>query len=138
MPGFQARISTVHTQRRSVPAFPPGANRSRPEEQAFNIREVLRGSHGSVVIAGCGAQCIGVRHLTPDQIQKLIVEGLPGCEVEVSGDDGVHFEAIVISDLFEGKNRLARHRLVYATLGELMGNEIHALSLKTLTSAERS
>ena len=69
-------------------------------------------------------------------IQKLIETGLPGAEVQVYGDDGVHFEATVVSEAFRGKLPLARHRLVYATLGELMGGAIHALALKTSTPGE--
>lgn len=64
-------------------------------------------------------------------IEQMIREGLPGAEVTVSGDDGVHFEAVVRCSSFEGKSTLARHRMVYATLGKLMGNEIHALGLRT-------
>ncbi len=64
-------------------------------------------------------------------IAQMILKGLPGAEVVVSGEDGVHFEAVVKSTSFEGKPTLARHRMVYATLGELMGNEIHALGLRT-------
>jgi acid stress-induced BolA-like protein IbaG/YrbA len=64
-------------------------------------------------------------------IEQMIREGLPDAEVQVSGDDGVHFEAVVISPSFEGKTTLQRHRMVYATLGRLMGNEIHALGLRT-------
>ncbi len=74
--------------------------------------------------------------MTPDAIRQLIEQGLPGAQVRVFGDDGVHFEALVVSEAFHGKLPLARHRMVYATLGALMGNEIHALSLKTLTPAE--
>lgn len=69
-------------------------------------------------------------------IRKLIEQGLPGAEVEVRGDDGVHFEARVVHAGFAGKLPLARHRMVYATLGTLMGNEIHALALRTLTPDE--
>ena len=69
-------------------------------------------------------------------IRQLIEQGLPGARVAVQGDDGVHFEALVVSDAFRGKLPLARHRLVYATLGELMGGEIHALALRTLTPEE--
>ena len=69
-------------------------------------------------------------------IQHLIETGLPGANVEVSGADGVHFEARVVSSAFAGKPPLARHRMVYATLGELMGGAIHALALKTLTPDE--
>lgn len=64
-------------------------------------------------------------------IAQMIRTGLPDAEVDVSGDDGVHFEAVVRCASFAGKSTLQRHRLVYATLGELMGNEIHALGLRT-------
>jgi acid stress-induced BolA-like protein IbaG/YrbA len=70
------------------------------------------------------------------QIQQLIEAGLPGARAQVQGEDGVHFEAIVVADAFRGKLPLARHRMVYATLGERMGGEIHALSLRTLTPDE--
>lgn len=66
----------------------------------------------------------------------MIRQGLPDAKVTVSGDDGVHFEAEVISPSFAGKRTLQRHRMVYATLGRLMGNEIHALGLKTATPEE--
>ena len=69
-------------------------------------------------------------------IHHLIQQGLPEAVIEVQGADGVHFEAHVVSIAFEGKLPLARHRMVYATLGELMGGAIHALALKTLTPAE--
>ena len=68
----------------------------------------------------------------------MIRFGMPGAAVEVRGEDGVHFEATVISDAFEGKSTLQRHRMVYATLGSAMGNEIHALGLTTLTPGEGS
>lgn len=57
-------------------------------------------------------------------------------EVIVQGDDGAHFEALVVADAFAGKRTLQRHKIVYGTLGERMGREIHALSLKTLTREE--
>lgn len=69
-------------------------------------------------------------------IQALIEKGLPGADVVVEGADGVHFEARVVSAAFSGKLPLARHRMVYATLGELMGGAIHALALRTLTPDE--
>jgi acid stress-induced BolA-like protein IbaG/YrbA len=74
--------------------------------------------------------------MTPEFIQELIEAGLPGAQARVQGDDGVHFEATVVSEAFRGKLPLARHRLVYATLGERMGGEIHALALRTLTPDE--
>ena len=64
-------------------------------------------------------------------IEQMIREGLPGAEVSVSGNDGVHFEAHVVYESFRGKATLQRQRMVYAALGELMGNEIHALGLQT-------
>jgi acid stress-induced BolA-like protein IbaG/YrbA len=69
-------------------------------------------------------------------IQQLIEAGLPGARAQVQGDDGVHFEAVVVAEAFRGKLPLARHRMVYATLGERMGGEIHALSLRTLVPGE--
>ena len=71
-----------------------------------------------------------------DTIRALIEAGLPGCTAQVHGPDGVHFEATVVSPDFAGKLPLARHRMVYATLGARMGGEIHALSLRTLTPGE--
>ncbi|MEN1927468.1 BolA/IbaG family iron-sulfur metabolism protein [Luteimonas sp. MJ204] len=74
--------------------------------------------------------------MNADTIRNLIEQGLPGAEVEVRGDDGVHFEALVVHPDFAGRLPLARHRMVYATLGALMGNEIHALALRTVTPDE--
>lgn len=76
--------------------------------------------------------------MNPETIRQRIQAGLPGATVEVRGDDGVHFEAVVVSDAFAGKRPLERHRLVYGALGELVGGEIHALSLTTLTPGERA
>ena len=70
-------------------------------------------------------------------IEQMICTGLPGAKVNVSGADGVHFEAVVVSPEFAGKSTLQRHRLVYATLGNMMGREIHALGLKTLAPEEQ-
>ena len=71
-----------------------------------------------------------------ETIQNLIEAGLPGARAQVSGDDGVYFEATVVCEAFAGKLPLARHRMVYATLGDLMGGAIHALALKTVTPGE--
>ena len=56
----------------------------------------------------------------------------------MSGEDHTHFEALVVCADFAGKRSLARHQMVYATLGPLMGREIHALSLRTLTPEEQA
>ena len=72
---------------------------------------------------------------TPAQVRDYIAAGL-GCEhLDVEGD-GRHFFATIVSASFEGKLRVARHQLVYKALGERMREEIHALSMKTLTPAE--
>ena len=71
-------------------------------------------------------------------VKALIEKGMPDAHVDVEGADGVHFEARVVSAAFAGKLPLARHRMVYATLGDLMGGAIHALQLKTLTPDEAS
>ena len=73
--------------------------------------------------------------VTPDSI-KSSIEAAIACEsLEVSGD-GQHFEALIVADAFRGLSRLARHRLVYAALGDQMRAEIHALSMTTLTPEE--
>ena len=69
-------------------------------------------------------------------IEQMIQAGLPDAQVEVRGDDGVHFEAEVVCESFAGKSTLHRHRMVYATLGEKMGREIHALGLSTRAPGE--
>jgi len=72
---------------------------------------------------------------TPQELQRAIAAGLD-CEwLKVDGD-GQHFEALVVSAAFEGKSRIERHRLVYATLGDSMRERVHALSMKTLTPEE--
>jgi acid stress-induced BolA-like protein IbaG/YrbA len=70
------------------------------------------------------------------RIEQMIRQGLPDADVRVSGEDGVHFEAVVVSPSFSGLPTLRRHRMVYATLGSHMGREIHALGLRTLTPEE--
>ena len=74
--------------------------------------------------------------MTPGEISALISAHLPGCEVVVESEDNTHFEARVVSAAFEGLAPLGRHRLVYEALGERMGGEIHALSIRAHTPAE--
>lgn len=74
--------------------------------------------------------------MNPKDVEQLILAGLPGAQVKVESDDGTHFSAVIISEAFAGKRLLQRHQLVNAALGKLMGNEIHALSMQTLTPAE--
>jgi acid stress-induced BolA-like protein IbaG/YrbA len=74
---------------------------------------------------------------TPDSIKSAIAAGLACDRVEVRGD-GQHFEALIVSAAFEGLNRVKRHQLVYGALGERMREEVHALSMTTVTPAEWS
>lgn len=71
----------------------------------------------------------------PESVKRGIEAGLACEHVEVIGD-GQHFQATVVSRAFEGKNRVQRHQLVYKALGERMREEIHALSMQTLTPEE--
>ncbi len=70
--------------------------------------------------------------VTPESIGASIEQGLSCTHVEVRGD-GAHFEAVVVSTAFAGLSRIKQHQLVYAALGERMREEIHALSMQTLT-----
>ena len=71
----------------------------------------------------------------PDDVRRYIAQGLHCDHLEVTGD-GQHFEALIVSTAFEGKSRVARHQVVYAALGDRMRQEIHALSMQTLTPAQ--
>ena len=73
--------------------------------------------------------------VTPESIKAGIEAGLACQHVEVAGD-GQHFQALVVSAQFGGKSRVQRHQLVYAALGDRMREEVHALSMTTLTPAQ--
>ena len=73
--------------------------------------------------------------VTPESVKQGIETGLKCEHVEVIGD-GQHFQAVVVSPQFAGKSRVQRHQLVYAALGDRMREEIHALSMRTLTPEE--
>lgn len=72
---------------------------------------------------------------TPERVRQYILDGLDCEHVSVEGD-GQHFEAVIVCAGFEGKRPIARHQMVYAALGDRMREEIHALSMRTLTPAE--
>ena len=74
--------------------------------------------------------------VTPESIQHNIAQGMATEYLSVTGDDGTHFQAVVVSDAFAGKSRVQRHQLVYQTLGDRMREEIHALSMQTYTPQE--
>jgi acid stress-induced BolA-like protein IbaG/YrbA len=71
-----------------------------------------------------------------EEIAALIRQALPAASVEVQSDDGTHFATLVVSEAFAGLRPLQRHQLVYRALGERVGGEIHALSIRALTPAE--
>ena len=72
---------------------------------------------------------------TPELVKNYIAAGLDCSHLEVTGD-GQHFTAVIVCAAFAGKRLIARHQLVYAALGDRMREEIHALSMKTLTPEE--
>jgi acid stress-induced BolA-like protein IbaG/YrbA len=71
----------------------------------------------------------------PEDVQAYIERGLACDLVQVAGD-GHHFEAVIVSPEFRGRSRVQQHQLVYRALGERMREEIHALSMQTLTPEE--
>jgi acid stress-induced BolA-like protein IbaG/YrbA len=74
--------------------------------------------------------------MTASDLQQLIANGLACQHLEVDGD-GRHWQAVIVSPAFEGKRLIARHQMVYATLGQRMHtDEVHALSMKTYTPTE--
>ncbi len=73
--------------------------------------------------------------MAPEDIQEKILAGIPGAKVEVIDLTGTqdHFQALVISEQFQGKTMVEQHQMVYKALGESMREAIHALALKTYT-----
>ena len=67
------------------------------------------------------------------EIETLIKEALPDSKVEIQdlAGDGNHYSATVTSSKFAGKNKIEQHKLVYNSLKGKMGNELHALAIKT-------
>ncbi len=70
--------------------------------------------------------------VSPQDIERWILAALPCDKIEVKGD-GQHFEAVIVSGEFRGKNMVQQHQLVFKALGDRMREEIHALSMKTFT-----
>jgi acid stress-induced BolA-like protein IbaG/YrbA len=71
--------------------------------------------------------------LTANELRNYIMNGLDCDHVEVLGDDGQHFEAVIVSQKFIEKKRVQQHQLVYLALGDRMRSEIHALAMRTFT-----
>ena len=78
-----------------------------------------------------------MREPTPAEVESFIAAGLVCEQLAVEGD-GRHFYATIVSTEFEGLSRVRRHQRVYAALGDRMREQIHALSMKTLTPAEHA
>jgi len=74
--------------------------------------------------------------MEPEEIKTLIENGLQDASVEVFSEDNTHYAALVVAKAFEGKRAIARHQLIYQCLGNLMGNEIHAMSIRAHTPDE--
>lgn len=74
--------------------------------------------------------------MDPTEIKTLIEKGLENSTVEIFSEDNTHYAALVVSPKFEGKRAIARHQLIYQCLGSLMGNEIHAMSIRAHTPDE--
>jgi acid stress-induced BolA-like protein IbaG/YrbA len=74
--------------------------------------------------------------MNPSDISQLIETGFDNADVTVMSDDNTHYAAIVVAKEFEGKRSIARHQMIYKTLGSLMGNEIHAMSIQAFTPEE--
>lgn len=76
--------------------------------------------------------------VSPEKLKELIQTHIPDANISIStysGDD--HFEALIISSSFEGKSKVQRQKMIFTALGDKIHNEIHALTLKTLTPEER-
>ena len=73
--------------------------------------------------------------ITPEDIKRAIESALACEHVAVDGD-GRHFQAVIVSERFTGLSKVRQHQLVYDALGERMREDIHALSMQTLTPAQ--
>ena len=74
--------------------------------------------------------------LTPEYIKAVIQKNMECNFIEIQGDDGSHFEATIVSDIFEGLTKVMQHQKVYDALDGMMKQELHALSIKTYTSSQ--
>ena len=74
--------------------------------------------------------------LSAEQLRSYITAVLDCDFIEVRGDDGTHFDAVIVAAAFEGKRMVAQHQLVYTALGDRMKAEIHALGMKTYTPTQ--
>lgn len=76
--------------------------------------------------------------MTADQVRAMLAAALPACEIQVQGDDGRHFEVVVVGECFAGVRPVKRQQMVYAPLtGSIASGELHAVAIRALTPAER-
>src|SRR6266853_26859 len=104
----------------------------RRRSERGRVRQAYRGdpfAHRAHIVTFRGIQA-------DRAVARLIRAGLPGAQVRVQSDDNTHFAAHIVAREFAQLKSLARHQLVYRALGELMGREIHALSIEALTPDE--
>jgi len=69
-----------------------------------------------------------------DEIKSLIKDAMPDAEItikDLAGDEN-HYSATIKSKIFNGKNKIDQHKIVYQALKGKMGNELHALSINTI------
>ncbi len=75
--------------------------------------------------------------MQPTEIESILRAALPLDEIYAKGDDGSHFQVIVVGALFDGMSRVKKQQTVYAPLMEhIASNAIHALSIKAFTPDE--
>ena len=67
------------------------------------------------------------------EIENLIKEAIPDAIINIQdlAGDGNHYSATITSSLFKGKSKIEQHKIVYNALKGKMGNELHALAIKT-------
>ena len=76
--------------------------------------------------------------MQPEHLTELLEAAMPEANVIVRSEDGIHFQAVIVTPAFAGLGRVRRHQLVYAALGSAMDEDIHALTLRTMTPHEWS
>jgi acid stress-induced BolA-like protein IbaG/YrbA len=73
--------------------------------------------------------------MQPEEVKRLIEQGILGAQAWVTGD-GSHFEAVIVAEEFRGKSMVQQHKTVYAALGNAFESAIHALSMQCYTPEE--
>lgn len=73
-----------------------------------------------------------------NELRALLEQGFPGDTIQLENPqgDGEHYQALIVSERFQGMSLVEQHQLVYATLGNAMRSAVHAFALKTYTPAQ--